>query len=397
MKKTRLMPLFAAALISGCNSAEIDFRQTESANGLIYKLHDKDPFTGKVNNIPSSMLEPNIRGICESEVKNGVLDGQTFCHTEHGKKIASISFTNGKKHGEDKRWHIESEKMVQEFNWISGLKEGAQRLYNPNTGSLVYEATMNQGRLDGSEKQWSADGKILIKDLLWANDKKTGFDNTNDTHFKYKNGKFHGVITHYAVHQDKTVLAYEDEYKDGLKDGTHKRYNSDGKLIKEEKYKNDIIISSLEQEWDQDTIIKRSFQLSTGEHPRNMYEDTPMVYDGLQIYCTQHDTHCYEINWSMGKPLNGTFKFTPIDQSHASPFSYRGVPSPDGLHLVKEGIERFHDGREWIEVTWKNGSPILINGKPGIYQLSDGGFGDVNFDPNLRAEFLSHNGSYTEH
>lgn len=397
MITNRLIPLFTAALITGCNSAEIDFRQTESTNGLIYKLYESDPFTGRINNIPSSLLEANVRGLCDVAVINGILNGEAFCHSEHGKKIAKISFTNGKKHGEDKRWNIDSGKLLQEFNWALGLKEGTQKLYDPNTGALVYEATMTQGRLNGSEKQWTADGKTLIKDLLWANDKQTGFDKTSDTHFKYKNGRFHGLITHYAAYQEKTVIAYEDEYNDGLKNGTHKRYNFDGKLIEESNYKDDVLISKLEQEWDKDTIIKRSFQVSTGEPPRSMYEDTPMVYDGIQIYCTQYDSHCYEINWSMGKPLSGTFKFIPNDESYASPFSYKGVPSSDGSHLVKEGVERFHDGKEWIEVTWKSGSPILINGEPGTYQFSSGGFGDVNFDPNLRAEFSSHNGSYIEH
>ncbi|HCL3894626.1 TPA: hypothetical protein N2B36_006260, partial [Pseudomonas aeruginosa] len=64
MKKSIIAFLIATA-ITGCRS-EIDYAETETRNGLIYKYGDTDPFSGLVVNIPIGL--PGISAQCNAQL-----------------------------------------------------------------------------------------------------------------------------------------------------------------------------------------------------------------------------------------------------------------------------------------------------------------------------------------
>src|SRR4051812_46490807 len=92
-----LLALCAPALfLQGC-SEKIDARQTETANGLLYKLHDSEPFTGTITNYPINEFL-NL-GTCKVQYKKGLPDGTMTCETTDGAKLAEIEFKGGVKSG----------------------------------------------------------------------------------------------------------------------------------------------------------------------------------------------------------------------------------------------------------------------------------------------------------
>ena len=91
-----VVTFFTITLLQGCGE-EIDYRQTETINGLLYKLNYKEPFSGKVTNFPMNILDIMNIGSCDMQIKKGLLDGTLTCNSNNGVKIAEIEYKDNKK------------------------------------------------------------------------------------------------------------------------------------------------------------------------------------------------------------------------------------------------------------------------------------------------------------
>lgn len=61
--------LVSTLSLSGCFTEEVDTRQTHEIQGLLYKIHEKEPFTGRILNFPMSVMGLYSVGTCSVEIK----------------------------------------------------------------------------------------------------------------------------------------------------------------------------------------------------------------------------------------------------------------------------------------------------------------------------------------
>lgn len=243
-----------ALQLQGCGT-EIDARQTQEINGLLYKLNDNDPFTGKVTNYPLPGFLSSL-GSCTLQVKKGQLDGTFTCISTAGVKLAEIEYKDGAKNGLEKTWDSATSNLKSKVEWKNNRKDGLEESYDPNNKNVKSQINWANGIKNGSEKNWESDGKTLYVDLNWKDGKKTGFvksinqyaatfEGPYDEEYSYKDGLLHGIQRHYGVgeYTRKMYVRSQTNYAEGKPDGLYQEWDENKKLILERQYKNGVFIS----------------------------------------------------------------------------------------------------------------------------------------------------------
>lgn len=350
---------FACLLLSGCGEEEVDARQTEEISGLLYKIKSEEPFTGLVKDYPMTISDILSLGACNMPIQAGLPNGTTECFTNGGIKIAEINFKEGKKNGKETIWNHKTQKAQEEMQWQSGRKHGEQKKYNPESGKLTYLVEMSEGKPDGIEKGWTPDGETLITDLIWKNGKQSGKSTTANRVEHFLDGKLHGEQTFFdlgALQNNGTYAVYIRTiatYVNGDKT-TEKKYDDLGNLTLEQHWKNGIQQYVLSQKWENGEIVERSNRVNSNPTWTDRWSEPPMVNDGEEKYFPSINEH-YSVTWDMGKPLTGSYSYYNDDGKPA--FEYKGVPSPDGKTLLKDGTElyMYSSASEIQTLEWRNG------------------------------------------
>lgn len=171
--------------LQGC-SEQIDARQAEINNGLIYKLHTTEPFTGKLEGyafsggetfIPatSSVMPIPLRN-CIIEIRKGLRDGSTSCKSDGGAKTGELQFKGGIKTGTEKRWDPTTGKLILEAEWQDTDHLTKEENFDPNSGNRIYEAVWTKwsyGRqIDGDVKVYDQSGKVVRHFVFSGGDAK---------------------------------------------------------------------------------------------------------------------------------------------------------------------------------------------------------------------------------
>ncbi|WP_109125918.1 toxin-antitoxin system YwqK family antitoxin [Dyella sp. C11] len=218
MKDYRIAALAACLALTACGGEEVDQRQTETVQGLVYKLHDSEPFTGTVTHSKISLYDTFQVGECNISYKKGVIDGKAECFSNDGRKVTETHFSNEKKDGSETRWNL-SGKTTYEASWKDGKKDGHERIYD-DSGALIHELTWSNGVQDGAEKEWDTTGKVVLKDFNWSNGKPTGHQeaasNNGRVTMTLKNGLLNGVRKEFSPDGQ---LHDEQNFVDGIADG----------------------------------------------------------------------------------------------------------------------------------------------------------------------------------
>lgn len=223
MKRIRSCALVCIALgLVGCGGSEIDYRQSNTVNGLVYKLGDTEPFTGRVLKSPMSVNIFRV-GTCDIEVKKGVLDGKTICSTNNGVKIAEANYLKEQKDGVERRWSPDTGKLIYEASWSSGKIDGLEKVFNDAGDAIVHETHWKEGNKDGSEKIWDASGKTLLADLNWINGNANGHQKTSTEDMTWKDGHKNGSYKHTS---DLGEVFEEGQYADDKKIGDWTEFGS---------------------------------------------------------------------------------------------------------------------------------------------------------------------------
>ncbi len=232
-----VMSLCVTALISSCSS-EIDFRQTEVINGLVYKIKTSDPYSGKVSNIPMSKIPANLWPMYEGRVnlmtvgsatctasleKGQLLDGDLVCSI--GKiKILEVSYRDGKKNGVEKYRESGAGNLLSEISWKNGLYDGKFELMNTSSGKIVERRNYREGKLNGAYEKFSSSNGRVVYQGNWVNGVKSGDEKEWDesgeellADIKWINGKPNGVIRRFKTATGRYLVNYE--LKDGLMTG----------------------------------------------------------------------------------------------------------------------------------------------------------------------------------
>lgn len=219
MKGMHFIALAACVGLAGCGARELDERQTEVVQGLVYKLHDTEPFTGVVTHAKVPLVEMLIVGDCTIGYVNGVVDGQMICFASPDQKVYESHFSKEKKDGIEKRWNT-SGGLTYEASWKEGRKHGRERAYDKTGKILLVETQWSDGQKAGTDRYWDETGKRLVQDFVWSEGKATGHQlatsNNGNVELTLKAGLLHGVRREYG--RDGKIRI-EQEFVDGLADG----------------------------------------------------------------------------------------------------------------------------------------------------------------------------------
>lgn len=181
----------------------------------------------KENVVRSYYDNGNVKS--ELRYKDGKLNGECMWYYQNGKPQMKINYINDTLNGETVSWY-ENGNMQSRYNVRDDQYEGLFETFNVY-GVLIKAEHYKEGVLHGTLKQWYDSGKIFVEG-------------------GYNKGMFHGKwITYYengvvgslaefdngsgiqrGFAPDGQTLITEINYKNNVKDGEEKRYNTDGSI-----------------------------------------------------------------------------------------------------------------------------------------------------------------------
>lgn len=374
--KNVLYMFFLSVLLVGCTE-EIDYRQIKNIQGLIYKVNEKDPFSGRVLNYRINSIGIPSSAVCKADIKNGMPDGAIEC-TRDNVVIYTGKYTAGKRDGAE---HVFSETgaKVSSSNWKGGVKNGVERKYNKENELLISEATYLNGKKDGAEKAWAKDGKTEIANLVWKDEKPTGFrvEGYGD-HINYLDGRYHGLIKKVSVFDgNQLFLGAEINYKNGEKDGVETVYIAPDKIQKINTYKDGKLMQGKSYEYasygkgdviSEYNILRVNNVIDNPDSDTDRKYETIVVYDGQQSGTNEAGDFSYEVEWDKGILVSAN-AYKVINGERI--LVYKGVGRPvynyrysDNTEiyleaLEKDGVENVFHGDEFVgQVVWDVGQIV---------------------------------------
>lgn len=385
-----LAVLCSALLIQGCGQ-KIDAKQATSINGLIYKLNDNEPFTGKISNfmvnLSMDLFTVRLTGKCDVLVKNGLLDGTTTCTAfDKPTKVFEAGYSKGKLDGTEKHWDWGNGELASKASWKEGRKDGTEEAFNPANGKKVVLIHWSNGNKVDDEKRWSSTGEVILTDLQWKDGKASGYIKTTGNlsllgdegitqEATYKDGVLHGLKKTYDVDRAnstnvgqkgaviKYYLSAQENYVNGKQDGLQQKFGANGEVFEESQYSNDVrmeltqygIVNGKRTQ----VLHKVNINPAAGDPSQIQFS---FVKDGKEICQDESGNITCDIDWAKGKPLKGCMQMKiTSDRGKHLIASFCGVPNASGDRLVKDGVEKRIDersGQPDSDITWSKGVAI---------------------------------------
>lgn len=172
---------------------KIDARQTQTIQGLIYKLNVSDPYTGTLTNFEPKNFGLFVHGACDVGVKNGILDGIASCSLDNGVKFIEIPYVGGRQTGTMKQWNDSTKKLIAKIDFKDGVKDGVEEHFNPENEKMVASIHWTLNKKNGEEKIWDVSGENLLTKLVWKDDGiQNGYSKSGERENNYKDGDYHG-------------------------------------------------------------------------------------------------------------------------------------------------------------------------------------------------------------
>jgi len=172
---------------------------------------------------------------------------------DSGKLQSEVHYMDGEMHGRAV-WYYENGNVQQELNYNHGNINGEMKRYYSN-GTLESVSYYKNGLLNGEALTYSREG-VLVGEENYTNDTLNGAVNKYYADGKpqmtgsYKNGKYQGAWIYYDVYGNVVGSANYNEgsgvlkgwwpngnikrevhYKDNLKNGAERSFDSEGNLI----------------------------------------------------------------------------------------------------------------------------------------------------------------------
>lgn len=347
----------ASLSLTGCFSEEIDTRQTQEIQGLLYKVHADDPFTGRVLNYPMSVLGLFSVGSCAVDFKKGLPDGEMRCSDNAGVLLGVGEFKAGKRDGKEEKFDAKTGKKTAEGNWKKGVQDGLQEQFNPQSGERILEVHYTAGKKDGRERAWDGQGKELIADLEWENGVQSGFDNRGTQHRTYLNGKYHGLQKEFGIDGNRFFVAYEQNYANGELHGTQKRINAKGNVTELSEFEHGNLRARTVDEYSYGGQHIHHVSRLAIKADVNEFIASDLSNDGLEQYWDNNGHLIRELVWNKGKLVSAVASTWVGDQQVGQ---YQGVARGGDEHqddVTKHGQERIFDrnGELQAVVVWNTG------------------------------------------
>lgn len=203
---------------------------------------------------------PNGNVSSEGNMKSGKPDGYWKSYYENGTMKSEGNRENFKLTGQ---WKFYNEKgtKINVFNYKQGKKDSIQVSFY-ETGIIKSEENDSMDVLTGVSKYYNAQGK-LQKQINFINGVESGLakefssEGLVITLTTYRNGyivKEEKInrTDRFGMRQGTWKELYENDspkaegfYKDGKRDGIFKEYDRNGRVVKKEEYRNDILMQTV--------------------------------------------------------------------------------------------------------------------------------------------------------
>lgn len=350
-----------ALSLAGCNE-EIDARQTQEIQGLLYKVHADDPFTGRVTNYPISVLGVMTVGSCVVDFKKGLPDGEMKCSDNTGAVVGTGEFKGGKQDGRTERFDPKSGKKTLVQHWKNGLQDGDLEQFNPQTGDKILEVGYSAGRKDGTERAWDSAGKEKIADMEWKNGLQSGFDNRGAQHRVYLNGKKQGLQQDYSISGNRYYLASESNYDNDVLDGTQKEMNAQGNVVDLSVFDHDKLKSRTVDKYNYNGQHIHHYSGVAVKADVNRYDADDLSKDGVEQYWDDKGHLIRELQWSRGK-LQSAVGTVWVGDRQESQFRGLGIDNYQPTQrVVKQGQERIFSDKGELQaaIFWEVGTETQV-------------------------------------
>lgn len=266
--------LAAAALLSACGSKVLEFENVKVANGKLYEGGGNEPFSGKVTNVPNSVVLGRQEGLpavlgplklmfagansryldailfsgalCDVTFKKGLPDGEMVCKQPRSEILRyqasfkdglldgpfkvfdlspanavtmSVNFKAGLSDGTEEVFSLKTHKVIYRLTWDKGVASGAEEAFHEDTGVLIGKSNYSRGVMDGEVVRYAPDGKRVIY------------------HVKAAAGVKQGVEEGFDAESGKPLLYAT--WVNGKKEGPYRQWDADGTAIIDTVYAND--------------------------------------------------------------------------------------------------------------------------------------------------------------
>lgn len=254
----------AAAIITlaGCSESQLDYRNAQVNNGLIYSGSDNRPFSGLVTNVPENFIRSgggyndillNLNQIlrklnsekntyigrtfiCDAQVEKGYISGAASCYQSRSRALRyTAEYKNGNMNGDLNIFAADGKTPLAKAYFSDGQVNGAIKIWSPNTGKLVYLRETKNGKLDGALENYdettaqvtyksaAKDGLIIGKAETFTPEGKI------ITQIPYDDGVPHGPA--YEWNTDSGQMIKLTTYDHGARTGESKEWSPEGALI----------------------------------------------------------------------------------------------------------------------------------------------------------------------
>ena len=149
---------------------------------------------------------------------------------QNGKKVSEICYENDRKNGPSV--YYLSDRVVFE-NFVNDTLQGIRRITD-TTGKILRTVIFKNGLENGFEKRYNAYGDVSLF-TFFVNGKIMFREAVNS---RDRWGKQQGV---WKAFYENGMLHWECTYRDGMKDGYYKEYDSTGSLLTLQKYVMDVL------------------------------------------------------------------------------------------------------------------------------------------------------------
>ena len=181
------------------------------------------------------------------EYLNGEKNGKGKEYDYNTKSLFKGKYLNGKRYGNGKEYYSNG-KLQFEGIYADGVKNGKGKEYKFDGIGLLFEGEYLNGKRSGEGKEYNYDKKLIFEgEYLYGYRRKgreydsekliyegeyilgrkwegKGYDINGNIIYELTNGN--GIIKEYDIFDNKFLLVFEGEYKNGKKNGKGKEYDS---------------------------------------------------------------------------------------------------------------------------------------------------------------------------
>ena len=257
----------AAILLTGCSDPQLEYRNAQISNGLIYENKANSPFTGTINNLPLPPVQPggslfvmlgayeaniansygkspgithpqslNIRASkCTADVKEGYLNGKITCFTPSTTAMRyEANYTSGTLNGTVKLYATDGKTVLAEWKLDKDIIDGSFNIYSPTNSEIIAKYNYKNGTPDGNQLSYDNNTRAIILDQLFEAGKIKHHQSFTPKGTPLSENIYEddGVTAKYKEWDPETgVLIEESMRKNGYPNGPSKRWDNTGMLI----------------------------------------------------------------------------------------------------------------------------------------------------------------------